>query len=253
MRGLLCFLLITSSVFGQSVPSAMKQPVTDEYHGVKVVDDYRWLEDGKSEETKQWLAAENAYSLHYFQSAPAWPLVLHDIKNPREKQGAIQSSLDFRGGRFFYLQLDRRVQQQAVLMTSTSLGTPSSAPADAKVLLDPSKLDPTGHTSIDWYMPSLDGSLIAVGIAVGGSERSALSVFDSATGKQVGAAFVPMGFHGKRRSVAWLPGNKGFIYAGYTPAVAASAQATILKNEKVFEHMLGTPETEAATAGVYPA
>ena len=217
MRGLLCFLWITAGIFGQNVPSAMKRPVTDEYHGVKVVDDYRWLEDGKSAETKQWVAAENAYSLHYFQHAPAWPLVLHDIKNPKEKQGAIERDLDFRSGRFFYLQLDRTVQQQAVLMTSTSLGTPSSAPADARVLLDPSKLDPTGHTSIDWYMPSLDGSLIAVGIAVGGSERSALTVFDTATGKQVGAAFVAMGFPGARRSVAWLPGNKGFIYAGYDP------------------------------------
>ncbi len=68
-------------------------------------------------------------------------------------------------------------------------------------MLDPSKLDPTGHTSIDWYMPSLDGSLVAVGLAVGGSEREALTVFDTATGKQVGAAFVAMGFSGGRRSV----------------------------------------------------
>ena len=244
MRGLFFSLLVTATLFGQDVPTAMKRPVTDEYHGVKVLDDYRWLEDGKSAETKQWLAAENAYSLHYFEHAPAWPLVLHDIKNPKEKQGVVQRSLDFRSGRFFYLQLDRTVQQQAVLMTSTSLGTPSSAPANARVLLDPSKLDPTGHTSIDWYMPSLDGNLIAVGIAVGGSERAALTVFDTATGKQIGAAFVAMGFHGGRRSVAWLPGNRGFIYAGYTPAVAAAAQATILKNQKVFEHTLGTSETE---------
>ena len=244
MRCLLCFLWITTGILGQNMPSAMKRPVTDEYHGVKVVDDYRWLEDGKSTETRQWVAAENAYSLHYFQHAPAWPLVLHDIRNPKEKQGAIERDLDFRPGRFFYLQLDRSVQQQAVLMTSASLGTPSSAPADARVLLDPNKLDPTGHTSIDWYMPSLDGSLIAVGIAVGGSERSALTVFDTATGKPVGAAFTAMGFPGARRSVAWLPGNKGFVYAGYDPAVAASAQTTVLKNQKVFEHMLGTPQSE---------
>ena len=129
-------------------------------------------------------------------------------------------------------------------MTSSSLGTPSTPPANARVLLDPAKLDPTGHTSIDWYTPSLDGSLVAVGIAVGGSERSALTVFDTTTGKQVGDPFVSMGFHGKRRSVAWLPGNKGFIYAGYTPAVATAGQATLLKNQKVFEHVLGTPETE---------
>jgi prolyl oligopeptidase len=53
-----------------------------------------------------------------------------------------------------------------------------------------------------------------------------------------------MGFHGGRRSVAWLPGNKGFLYGGYSSAVAAAAQDTILKNEKVFEHTLGTSETE---------
>ena len=150
MRCWLCFLLITAAGFGQNLPTAMKQPVTDEYHGVKVVDDYRWLEDGTSAATRQWLAAENADSVHYFQNAPAWSLVSHDIRNPKEKQGAEEHSLDFRNGRFFYLQLDRRVQQQAVLMTSTSLGTSRSAPANARVLLDPGKLDPTGHTSIDW-------------------------------------------------------------------------------------------------------
>jgi prolyl oligopeptidase len=244
MRALLFPLLITATVFAQDVPSAMKRPVTDEYHGVKVVDDYRWLEDGKSAETEQWLAAENAYSLHYFQQAPAWNLVLHDIKNPKEKQGAIQRGLDYRPSRFFYLQLDRTVQQQPVLITSTTLGTSNTAPANARVLLDPSTLDPSGHTSIDWYMPSLDGSLVAVGLALGGSERAALTVFDTATGKQVGAAFVAMGFPGARRSVAWLPGNKGFLYAGYDPAVASTAKVTVLKNQKVYEHILGASQTE---------
>ncbi len=223
---------------------AVKHPVTDEYHGVKVVDNYRWLEDGKSAETRQWVAMENAHSLQYFQHAAAWNPVLQGIKAPKTKQAPYRRSLDFRAGRFFYLQLDRTVQQQAVLMISTSLGTPSSAPANARVLLDPNMLDATGHTSIDWYMPSLDGGLVAVGLAVGGSERAALTVFDTATGKQVDAAFVPMGFPGNRRSLAWLPGNKGFVYAGYDPAVAAAAQATVLTNQKVFEHILGTSQTE---------
>jgi prolyl oligopeptidase len=235
----------TAKAEGQAAaPVAMKDPVTDEYHGVKVVDNYRWLENAKSAETQKWLAAENAYSLHYFQNAADWNLVLQDIKNPKDKPGARQGNLDFRAGRFFYLQLDRTVQQQAVLMTSTTLGTPSSAPADARVLLDPSILDSAGHTSIDWYMPSLDGSLVAVGLAVGGSEREALTVFDTATGKQIGAAFVAMGFSGGRRSVAWLPGNKGFLYAGYDLAVATAAQATVLRNQKVFEHIQGTPQNE---------
>jgi Prolyl oligopeptidase, N-terminal beta-propeller domain len=93
-------------------------------------------------------------------------------------------------------------------------------------------------------MPSLDGALVAVGLAVGGSERAALSVFDTATGKQVGAPFVPMGFPGARRSVAWLPGNKSFLYAGYDLAVASAAKSTVLKNQKEYEHTLGAAQTE---------
>jgi prolyl oligopeptidase len=247
LRTALLLALFTMNAQGQATappPVAAKHSVADEYHGLKVVDDYRWLEDGKSAETRQWLVAENAYSLAYFNHAAAWNRILQDLKNPKDNPGTTQWSLDFRAGRFFYLQLDRTVQQQAVLMTSTSLGTPHSAPANARVLIDPNVLDPTGHTSIDWYMPSLDGSLIGVGLAVGGSERSALTVFDASTGKQIGVAFVPMGFPGRRRSLAWLPGNKGFVYAGYDSAVAAAAQATVLQNQKVFEHTLGTSETE---------
>jgi prolyl oligopeptidase len=248
--GLSTFLLLTvftANTQTQSTappPVAAKVPVTDEYHGVKVVDDYRWLEDGKSAETKQWVAAQNAYSLAYFKRAPAWNSILQDLKNPKENPGATERGLAFRNGRFFYLQLDRTRQQQAVLITSTSLGTANSPPGNAKVLLDPSVLAPSGHTSIDWYKPSLDGSLIAVGLAVGGSERSALTVFQTSTGKQVGSAFVPMGFPGAERSLAWLPGNKGFLYAGYDPGVAAAAQSTVLENQKVFEHLLGTSQQE---------
>jgi prolyl oligopeptidase len=69
-------------------------------------------------------------------------------------------------------------------------------------------------------------------------------VFQTSTGKQVGSAFVPMGFPGAERSLAWLPGNKGFLYAGYDPGVAAAAQSTVLENQKVFEHLLGTSQQE---------
>src|SRR5271165_4239092 len=70
-RGVLTALLLaasTATALGQAAmpaPVAAKLPVTDEYHGVKVVDDYRWLENGKSAETEQWVAVQNAHSLHY--------------------------------------------------------------------------------------------------------------------------------------------------------------------------------------------
>ncbi|MEI9897353.1 MAG: hypothetical protein WDN28_26720 [Chthoniobacter sp.] len=40
-------------------PPTEKKPVTDEYHGVKVVDDYRWLEDAGTPAVKAWTDAQN--------------------------------------------------------------------------------------------------------------------------------------------------------------------------------------------------
>jgi prolyl oligopeptidase len=44
------------------LPATPKKPVTEEYHGVKVTDDYRWLEDNKSPEVIAWTQAENAHA-----------------------------------------------------------------------------------------------------------------------------------------------------------------------------------------------
>jgi prolyl oligopeptidase len=54
-------------------PATPRRPVTDEYHGVKVVDDYRWIEDWDNPEAKQWSAAENARTREYLDHLPAQP------------------------------------------------------------------------------------------------------------------------------------------------------------------------------------
>ncbi len=43
-------------------PVAEIKPIIDMYHGTKVLDNYRWLEDGNSPETKKWVEGENAYT-----------------------------------------------------------------------------------------------------------------------------------------------------------------------------------------------
>ena len=56
--------------------SKMKYPKTktvdvmDDYHGRKVSDPYRWLEDTESEQTAEWIAAENKITQQYLQSIP---------------------------------------------------------------------------------------------------------------------------------------------------------------------------------------
>ena len=42
----------------QTLPATPKRPVTDTYFGKAVVDNYRWLEDMNSPETKAWFKAQ---------------------------------------------------------------------------------------------------------------------------------------------------------------------------------------------------
>src|SRR5258708_32337080 len=52
----------TSSSTSATPPKAEVKPTVDIYHGTKVVDNYRWLEDGNSPETQKWVADEMAYT-----------------------------------------------------------------------------------------------------------------------------------------------------------------------------------------------
>ena len=51
-------------------PQARKGDVVDDYHGTRVADPYRWLEDVDAEETKQWIEAENKITFAYLESIP---------------------------------------------------------------------------------------------------------------------------------------------------------------------------------------
>ena len=53
-----------------ALPPTPKQPVTDEYFGTKVVDDYRWLEDGADPKVKAWSDAQNARARAVLDALP---------------------------------------------------------------------------------------------------------------------------------------------------------------------------------------
>src|SRR5258708_19314529 len=43
-------------------PKAEIKPIEETLHGTKIVDNYRWLEDGKTPETQKWVEAEMSYT-----------------------------------------------------------------------------------------------------------------------------------------------------------------------------------------------
>src|SRR5208337_3609494 len=69
---LMSILIAAGPVFAQSLdyPQTRKSDQVDDYHGVKVADSYRWLEDDDSAETAKWVEAENKVTFGYLEKIP---------------------------------------------------------------------------------------------------------------------------------------------------------------------------------------
>ncbi len=63
---------LCSPLIGQNVayPNTRKTDQVDDYHGTKVADPYRWLEDDHSAETAAWVKAENQVTFAYLDKIP---------------------------------------------------------------------------------------------------------------------------------------------------------------------------------------
>jgi prolyl oligopeptidase len=152
-------------------PVARKQPVVDEYHNVKVTDDYRWLEDWSNPETRAWSDAENAYARRFLDGLPGRVALREQIKRILSNPSANFIGLRACGGKLFALRF-QPPKEQPFLVVLQSPDEPDSA----RVILDPAQLDRTGHAAIDFFVPTRDGKYVAVSLSKGGSESGDVTV-----------------------------------------------------------------------------
>ena len=132
-------------------PPALRSELQDSINGFLVADPYRWLEDPGSEETRAWLAAQDALYAEQLAALPGREAL---AKRLAELLGAgTVSTPVWRGERQFFL---RRMpgQEHAVLYTATADG-------GERVLIDPMQVDPSGTTTLDAWQPDKEGRLLA--------------------------------------------------------------------------------------------
>ncbi len=134
-------------------PATPKRPVTDVYHGVRVTDDYRWLEDWDNPEVKQWSAAQNARTRAYFDHLPSRPAIKQRLQQLISAGSGHDFDLDYSGGTLFAMK-DQPPKQQPFLIALRSANDLGSE----KVVIDPNTLGGNGSVAIDFYVPSLDAS-----------------------------------------------------------------------------------------------
>jgi len=157
-------------------PEARKGDQVDDYHGVKVADPYRWLEDLDSEETRTWVEAENKLSFGFLNSIPARAAIKERLTKlwNYEKYG-----IPFKeSNRYFYTR-NSGLQNQAVLYTVTALD------AQPQLVLDPNTLSTDGTVALSGTEVSPDGKLLAYGLSASGSDWQEWKVRNVETGQDL--------------------------------------------------------------------
>lgn len=193
-----------------AAPSTRTVDVRDTIQGVEIPDPYRWLEDADSAEVTAWVAQQTRRTRAYLDGLPYRAALHRKLESQITETSPQYYSVWFAGGRLFSMYFDPKRQQPLLVVMGAD-----ADPTRAKTVLDPNVLDPKAATSIDWYVPSDDGTRVAVSLSAGGSEAGALHVYETDTGRQIGKTIANVQFASGGGDVAWSPDGKGFWYTRY--------------------------------------
>ena len=224
------FLLLCISMAGVSAqpfnyPVSRKSSDADLYHGTEVKDPYRWLEDDYSEETREWVKAQNNLTDSYLQQIPLRDSLREGMK---KNWSFIRYQAPFRCGNngYFYYRYDG-LQAQPVLYYMKSLEfVPFS-------WFDPNKLSEKGTTAITQTVPSPDGRFLAFQVSESGSDWTTIRVKDVKTQKTLPDIISRCKFS----NIAWFKG--GFYYSRYDGQSKGQSGYT---DHRIYYHQLNTPQ-----------
>ncbi len=212
-------------------PQTKKVDTLNTYFGVEVKDPYRWLEDDRSEETAEWVKAENKVTFDYLNKIPfreALKNRLSDLWN-YEKVGD-----PFKEGNYTYFYKNDGLQNQYVLYRYKTEEDPSTA----EIFLDPNTFKEDGTISLGETSFSKDGSKLAYSISEGGSDWRKVLVMNTENKELVGDTLNDVKFSG----LSWKA-EEGFYYSSYDKPKGSQLSAKT-DQHKVYYHKLGTPQSE---------
>ncbi len=214
-------------------PQAPVRPVTDDYFGTKVTDNYRYFEDLKNPDVQKWMKAQADFTRATFDSMPGRPALEKRTAQLAMSQPTIVSGLQVISGRYYSLRTPAGAQVPKLYVRDGVHGTD-------RLLIDPEKLsaENKSHFSMHTYAPSPDGRYIAYGLAMGGSEQPVLHVFDVSTGHDLAESTDRDDGFSK---LSWRTDGKSFFYTGLQTLQPGMPEADKYRNERVYLHVLGRP------------
>ncbi len=214
-------------------PETRKVDQVDDYHGVKVADPYRWLEQDVREapEVRRWVEAENRVTFDYLGKIPQRPAIerrLTELWNYAKWSPPVKH-----GSRYFFTRNDG-LQNQAVLYVQDSLVE------DPRPLLDPNGWSQDGTLALAGTQVSPDGRWLAYGVAEAGSDWTTWHVVDVASGEKLADELHWIKFGG----AAWTHDDAGFFYSRYPEPQEGQQFQAVSQNQAVWYHRLGTDQAD---------
>ena len=213
---------------GLSYPSTKSVDHVDAYHGVKVADPYRWLEDDTSADTAAWVEAQNKVTFAYLDKIPYRAALTTRLKSLYDYAKFGSPS---RKGDYYFFSKNDGLQNQSVLYIQKGLnGTPD-------VLIDPNTWSADGTVRLAGFAPSKDAKLAVYGVSRSGSDWQEYNVMDLSTRRVLSDKVEWV----KVSSIAWR-GN-GFYYSRYPQPEKGKELSSINENHQVYYHRIGTPQS----------
>ena len=210
-------------------PKTAKKPVIEESFGIKVIDNYRWLEDDRSTETEAWVKAENKVTFDYLGKIPYRKQLKERLTQlwNYEKVGS-----PYKEGDYIYFSKNNGLQNQSVIYRKKNKN------GKEEVFLDPNTFSKDGTTSLGMMSFSKDGKTVAYSISEGGSDWRKIIILDAESKIIKEDTLVDVKFSG----ISWYK-NEGFYYSSYEKP-KGSALSAKTDQHKLYYHKLGTSQKE---------
>ena len=212
-------------------PETKQVDTVDAYFDTEVKDPYRWLENDRSDETEEWVEAQNDLTFGYLEDIPYRNKLkerLTQVWN-YEKIGA-----PFKRGEYTYFSKNDGLQNQSVYYRYKN----DESIEEAEEFLNPNTFSEDGTTSMAGMSFTEDGELLAYSISEGGSDWRKIIVLDAESKKQKGDTIVDVKFSG----ISWKD-NDGFYYSSYDKPEGSELSAKT-DQHKLYYHKLGTSQDE---------
>jgi len=234
----LLFLSMSLGVFAPSLesqeaparqPVAPVRPVTDDYFGTKIVDNYRYFEDLKNPAVQNWMKAQADYTRQTLDSLPGYPALLKRVDELDASEPAQVTGVQIVVGRYYSLRTPSGAQ-------SSKLYVRDGIKGQDKLLIDPEKIpgNDTSHYSILGYRPSPDGRYTAYQLAAGGSEKSVLHIYDVQAGRDL-----PETADRAYGDSFWRADSRSFFYPRGQKMESGMLKTAKFENGRVYLHVLG--------------